>query len=334
MTKQQTQGIIVAVYAASPTLTHWDPAVDAAIYHGLQQTLGVRGLELPWAGSLHPYDDAWLVEALRPTGWEVVYTDIQSTVQRAVDDPHFGIASDDPDGRAAAVAVVHGLVDGSRRLNDLLGCKAVLAIELHTQPRGLGGGSGSADALVRSLEEVLSWRRDGVRVLVEHADTAVAQHPTEKGYLPLTAELEALDRIGAPREQLSLELNWGRIAVERQSTDQIPDVIGQARESGWLTSFFFSGAADRPGPYGGEPWRDLHPPFAASPRSAAFEPTSALTEQRAAAALAAAGPVDILGIKFGHRPQDGPVDEVITLLRDSVGLTRELQADVVGSQAR
>ena len=142
----QGSGIIVGAYASSPTAHRWDPAVESSYLAGLAEVAGIRGLELPWLGSLHPHDEPWLLATLPPR-WQVVLTSVGYTVAAVARDPTHGLASDDAEGRRAAVANVAEMLAGVRRLNDSAGNAVVTAVELQAGPGPHAVSSASAAAL-------------------------------------------------------------------------------------------------------------------------------------------------------------------------------------------
>jgi hypothetical protein len=93
----------------------------------------------------------WRPLALRcPTAWTAVITAIPGTMQHLAGDPHFGLISTDPQGRAAALRY-------AAKINDYAKSPAaqdhrVEAIELHTAPPG----HGSAEGLTASLTGILT----------------------------------------------------------------------------------------------------------------------------------------------------------------------------------
>jgi len=100
------------------------------------------------------------------------------------DQPRFGLASTDEDGRKAALAMMEKVNAAFRRVNDRLGRRAFRAIELQSAPTGgrLGGGASPA-AFTRSLIELGEWQWDGAKLSVEHCDSAQAGVPQQKGVL-------------------------------------------------------------------------------------------------------------------------------------------------------
>ena len=315
-------GIIVGAYAGSPTAHRWDPAVESSYLAGLAEVAGIRGLELPWLGSLHPHDEPWLLATLPPR-WRVVLTSVGYTVAAVARDPRHGLASDDAGGRRAAVANVTQMLAGVRRLNDSAGSSVVTAVELQAGPGPHPSSSASAAALATSLAEIGAWNWEGAAVLLEHCDARVPGQAHAKGFLPLGDEIAAIRSSGVP---VGIALNWGRSAIELRSASRVLEQVREARDADLLGAVMFSGVADRPSVYG-DAWADAHLPFAPEPGSADptgySEPASMLTVALARSALAEAGGLLYSGIKFAWRPAGASVDHRVAMIRQSVALLTE-----------
>lgn len=299
--------VIVGAYAASPAHTTWDPLLEAEYYEQLAAVPGLRGLELPWLGGLHPHDDRWLLKSL-PSAWDLVVTDVGGTVIRLSEDPRYGLGSRDAVGRRAAVDDVARLRDDVDRLNQAVGRRAVIAVELHSAPLASNGDS---ESLAQSLTEICGWDWGGARVLIEHCDTLVEGHIPEKGYLSLPDELSAIELSETP---VGIALNWGRSAIELRDADRVLDHIALAANH--LSALVFSGASSLSSAFGSA-WTDAHLPFATE------ESTSLLNADRAAAALAAAGRLDWVGLKMGWRPVDAPIADRVRMIADGIRLIGE-----------
>ena len=255
----------------------------------------VGGLEEPWTG-----------QPLADRGWPMLVTTIPGTMDAIAANPAFGLASTDESGRRAALDDVAALRGEALRLADARGAQVVRGVELHTAPRATTAFS-DAGALADSLEQIASWQWDGVDLLVEHCDAAIAGQSVAKGFLSLQDELVALR--GLP---VGLVVNWGRSAIELRDTDRVVDHLVAAREAGVLRGLVFSGAADADGDHV-TAWADQHlPVFRTS--GVAGEQLSLLTEERMGAALAAAGSLDYLGLKVGWRAGDAPATDRAALV--------------------
>lgn len=305
--------VIIGAYAASPAHGIWNPDLEAELFGLLDHEPAVRGLELPWTGGLHPHDDEWLLRAL-PRRFDLVLTSIPGTMQRLQTDPGFGLASRSDDGRRAAVTEVLRMRDGVHRLNDAMGRRAVIGVEVHSAPRA---DRASARALSASLAELdvegSEW--DGATVVIEHCDALVPGQPAEKGFLPLAAELDAVE----PFPSSGVCINWGRSAIEVRSAHGVAAQITQAAASGRLRGLMFSGAAALPSGFGAA-WADAHLPMTPEPDFPFGEPASLLTPQHLAEALAAAGTLEWIGLKYGWADASAPLAPRAAMLTSAARL--------------
>ncbi|MGV8851639.1 MAG: DUF4862 family protein [Rhodoglobus sp.] len=305
-----SRGIIVGAYAASPTHSRWNPPLEAEFLTALSSIPGVAGIELPWINGIHPHDNEWLLSNF-PSNLDVMITDIGGTVTRLAADSHFGLASSDRHGRAAALDQVKRVRDDAERLNNALGRAGVVAIELHSAPLATGGHSA---ALAESLAEISLWDWAGAALLVEHCDALVDGQKPEKGYLTLQDEIAA---IAASEAEIGISLNWGRSAIELRSAERVIEHITLAASSGLLRSMIFSGASDHKGAFGG-PWEDSHLPLVASREFPYGDEHSLLTLDRVRQSLEIADALDWVGVKFGWKRTDLPVESRVHMLRDAV----------------
>src|SRR5687767_911725 len=94
--------MIVGAYAISPAATTWNEAGETALYDGLKTMQNVRGLEVPFTGTLHRHDEKWLFAHI-DRSWDFVVTLIPGTMGTLQQNPKFGLASTDAGGRKAAI---------------------------------------------------------------------------------------------------------------------------------------------------------------------------------------------------------------------------------------
>jgi hypothetical protein len=276
--------VIIAGYTAAPA----DPADRLTYYEKLRGLPGADGLEFGWT----PATGADLGGALDllPPDWSVTLNDITATFQASVSDPRSGLASPDAAGRTAAVAMAADLAAFVRTVNDRLGRRAVLAVEVHSAP-GFAHRVLQPDpaAFTRSLAELASMNWDGAEVLVEHCDAFVPGQPPAKGFLDLDAEIAALASVD--HSTLRLSLNWGRSVIEFRGYERVAEHIDAALASGLLRAVTFSGAASTPTHYGAA-WADSHLPFADTDDHGYADPASLMTRDRVGEALARLGAWD------------------------------------------
>lgn len=301
--------IIVGAYAAVPE----DAAGQERLLDDLA-TAHVDGLEIPWQGP--GGGPAWDLP-LRAE-WRSVVTGVQRADAASRRDPAFGLASNDADGRQAALREVQEMREGILRRHDELGFAAVRAVELQTPPRG---GHGTSAALRSSLVEIRNWEWDGADLIIEHCDAATPHHPAEKGFLTLEEELRTLQET----PDVGVALNWGRSAIELRSADAVLEHIALAVASGRLRGVVLSGVADAESRYG-PAWADAHLPLCADPPIGTRE--SLLTPLRVASVLDAAGPLEWVGIKMTARPPGSEgVLHALSVVRDALGVTDRIGFD-------
>lgn len=176
-------------------------------------------------------------------GWEYVATLIPATMGRLATQPTFGLASPDPDGRRAALDLAR-----TAHRATLDSPVPVRAIEFQSAPTRLADPAAFAD----SLTEIAGWDWGSTRVLVEHQDAWTDAHPVQKGFLPLTAELDAAAAVGA-----GIVINWARSVIEARDPSAGLAQIRAAAARGLLAGVIFSSACDRENDLG-PAWADLH----------------------------------------------------------------------------
>jgi hypothetical protein len=298
---------LYGAYCAAPAGLAKDPAAESGWYELLASEPLIGGLELGVARisgahkTLHPRGVRRLSELL-DSGWQSVITDIPSTDASTRADGHYGLASADGDGRARAIADVRALFAQLGELQQLLSAQAVVAVQLHSAPCTLGGGS-SRDRFADSLAEIAGWNWGATRLCVEHVDAAHPDRSPEKGYLRLEDEIAAV-AVSSERSGRDIlqSVNWGRSAIEARSAAGPIEHLAALRKSGTLGGLIFSGAtgASVPGAYS---WQDAHLATSESERASLLTPSAladALGETRNAS-------LDFLGVKM--RAPDGSTAE-------------------------
>lgn len=306
----------LGAYAASPCGSHWDQAAETAYWQGLRRLPHLRGLEYPFAGKLHPHDEAWALANLDPA-WDMVLTLLPGTMDRLEKDPRFGLASEDEEGRRAALDFTKLAAATVARLNQAAGRRRVVAVELHSSPRrGVPRINSSAVALARSLSEIASWDWQDAALTLEHCDAFRPDLPPIKGFLTFEEEIEALRLSDAP---IGLCVNWGRSALEARDAARPLAQIMRAREEGLLTGIMFSGCSGADTPWGA--WQDSHMPQAPAPGLEFSAPGSLMTAQAIAAALSAASDAPLfIGGKITARPADAGIEQRLGFNRDLLTL--------------
>ncbi len=222
---------IVGAYVASISLREWDERDETLFYHHLKKRPDIGGLEHPFYGTLHRYDDDWFLKNVRPD-WDFVFTCLPGTVERIKNNPQFGLASQNEKGREAALAFILEAHRAVKKLNHYLKRKSVTAVAVHSAP----AKEGSKEAFAKSLREIDSWDWDGAKILMEHCDAYRGDGQYAKGFLPLEDEMGAMKQT-----KIGAMLNWGRSVVEGRNTTHILEQIDQLKRENLLKGFIFSG---------------------------------------------------------------------------------------------
>ena len=299
---------LVGAYAAAPSQLGWDPAAEATFLDAVLALDGVSGLEVPFTGALHKYDEEWFLQRLPPAA-DVVLTLLPGTMARLKAAPSFGIASTDDAGRRAAVDFAGEALRAIGRLNQATGRESVTAVQVHTAPVHKPGLSSPA-ALAESLAEIASWNWGGVQLVIEHCDAAVPGQPEAKGFLGLEAEAETVTAINERGGmKVAMAVNWGRTVIEQRRPEAAEEQISFLRSAGLLGGLTFSGCSDVDTRFG-PAWADVHvPPAPLEPGRKdedALEPASLLTPERIRASLTAAGAgTGFRALKFAAPPAAG-----------------------------
>jgi hypothetical protein len=319
---------IVGAYATSPAATSWDAAAETAYFDGLKRIPSLRGLEVPFNGKLHAFDEAWLLAHVDPA-WDFVVTCIPGTMQTLQKDAEFGLASATERGRRAALDFAEAARQSVIRLNRHLGRKAVIAVELHSAPSlGKSGIASSTAQFARSLAEIAGWDWQGARLAIEHCDAFQPGRQAIKGFLELDAEIDAVKEANAKGgSPVGFAVNWGRSVLETRAAGRAIDHIARLREAGLLSGLIFSGCGGADGPYG--VWQDTHMPHAPAPGIEFAAEGSALTEAEIGKSLRAAkvDSLAFLGVKLGARPASLSIEARVGLSRDLLKLIdRQLTA--------
>ncbi len=306
----------IGAYAASPTHTVWDEKQEREYLEGIQNLKHaelVEGLEIPFFGSLHK-SDAASYRTMLSSKWNHLLTLIPGVMGRLNANPHEGLASEDMQGRKDAIAFVHKALQTIDELHQWMGRSCVRGILIHSAPRVVSGISSSAQALAESLAEITSWNWGETQIMIEHCDQASREHVAEKGFLPLEAEIEAIQK-----RSVKILINWGRSAVEARNADLPAQQIKKLATQKILGGIMFSGTAENDELYGH--WADSHAPFN----------RTLMTATRVVECLknAAAKP-DFLGFKIQALPKTLSVRERIDFVEKSLGFLHEC---VLGSRS-
>lgn len=291
MTDQLGDLAPVTVAGAYPAAAALDPSChgdEERFWRTILEDENVDGLEIPFADGLHR-DERWFLDLL-PEGSRHVVTAVPITAMRVRDDPRFGLASTDAEGRAAAVGVAEEVRAAVRRIFD--SGASVLAVEIQSAPNRVAEpGAGSAEALAASLADLADRDWCGAALVIEHCDAPTAGHSAQKGFLTLDDELKV---VAHATSSSGVVINWARSVIEgRDPQTAVRHVVAAAER---LRGVMFSGVAD-----GGKgDWLDAHLPPADG------DPTSLLTAERMLGTLRAVGttPPSFIGAKVAARTSD------------------------------
>ena len=258
--------IIVSAHATMPR----ERGDQESFYAGLAERDLATALEIPYADSIHE-DPAWFATQVRGRFRHGVVTALPGTVRRLADDPAFGLASTDDQGRRAAVEWITEVRQAVEDLNQLTGEETVSFVHVHSAP----GMRASADAFQRSLADLEADDRFRAEVVIEHCDAYSPIFPGDKRFLSLITELAVADDCG-------FAISWGSSALEWQNPDRPRQHVEILAEAGRLRGLVFSGVAAIDTRWG-RAWTDLQLPLSID------EPASLMTPQRVTDCVSIAG---------------------------------------------
>ncbi|MBR9912748.1 MAG: DUF4862 family protein [Gammaproteobacteria bacterium] len=315
---------ILGAYSTAPVTAEWNPELQAQYFAQLKTLPNLQGLEHPFAGSLHPYDEQWFLHNIDPQ-WDFVFTCIPGVMDHIGRDPEFGLAADDERGRQAALEFCEQARQAVLQLNRHVGRQAVKFVQLHSSPNRAKASSSSARALQASLETLHSRDWDGAGLLIEHCDTYIEGQAPAKGFLTIEEEIAALTAANASTGgSMGICVNWGRSALETRNTQGPLDHIAKARSADLLRGLMFSGASPADSPYG--VWKDSHMPPAQAFGIKHFASDSLLTADEMRKCLHASDykNLDYLGVKIAVRPAESGVAERVAFSRDALAILDQL----------
>ena len=168
--------IIVGAHATMP----FERGDQESFYAGLAERDLATALEIPYTDSIHE-DPAWFASQVRGRFRHGVVTALPGTVRRLADDPAFGLASTDDQGRRAAVEWITEVRRAAEELNQRTGEETVSFVHVHSAP----GMRASADAFQRSLADLEADDRFRAEMVIEHCDAYSPIFPGDKRFLSL-----------------------------------------------------------------------------------------------------------------------------------------------------
>ncbi len=249
--------LIAAAYSISPTSQKWDGKVESEYYKLLKSIPELKGIEHPFFGELHQFDDNWFLNNIDPN-WKVIFTGMPGVMNNLSKNSQFGIASDDPDGRKSAVDFYFKASRAIKKMQEHFGKQLVPSIQIHTSPARKAANSSTA-SLIESLTEMQAWDWSGTELVIEHCDAYKEDGSSIKGFLTLQEEIDAVIAVNAKSDnKIGFCVNWGRSAIETRSTQGPIQHISTLRELNLLRGLMFSGVAAEDATYGN--WQDSHIP--------------------------------------------------------------------------
>lgn len=263
--------LLVSAYATEPRRIQLEGRREAQWFERLSALPGAGGIEdyygaaIPggrpgYFGADAPSGRARLAQLL-PAAWYVTITMLPWTLLQQRSHKGYGLASDDTEGRTLAIADMRRVLEEIDEINQLLGRAAVRAIQVPSAPRPTPGTTASSAALETSLRELAEWDWHSTEILVEHCDCMRPSGPVSKGFLGLDVEIEAVRRVAAESPgRFGQSLNWGRSAIEGQSTSTPVAHIQKLVAAGTYRGMVFSGTSAQGGQLG-PAWADYHNPL-------------------------------------------------------------------------
>ena len=317
---------IVGAYATAPSLGNKDRALETDFYNQLIQSIPeIRGLEVPfWGDEIHWFGSDFLLNIIKPE-WDNVLSCIPGTMGALEKKPHFGLASDDKQGRIEAVAMQKRANLMLHRMNERYGRKSIIAVQMVTGPSvPVDGVSSSKESFLRSMEEILSWDWGGAKLVIEHADASIPNQPFDKGFFTLNDEIELLENLSNDYN-LGVTINWARSAIEGRRYEKPIEHLKLASQHEMLSGLIFSGVSNNDERYG--QWKDTHMPFAQSFDVKHYEENSLLTQDNVSNTLKEVDldKLDYLGIKLLTIPVDtSSIEKRVGVNRDAITILNNI----------
>ena len=319
---------IIGAYATAPSLCHNDEALENDFYVKLKRDIPeIRGLEVPyWGKGIHQFGSEYLLNIIDPH-WDNVLSCIPGTMGELVKNPKFGLASDDKDGRLAAIFMQKRVNKILHTMNDKYSRKSIISVQMVSAPSfPVEGVSSSIDSLKSSMDEILSWDWGGARLVIEHCDASIPNQSFDKGFFRLEEEIDMLLSLQS-EHKLGVTINWARSAIEGRSPDKPIEHLKLASQHNLLSGLIFSGVSENDDRYG--QWNDTHMPFAQSYDVEHYEENSLLNQQNMTKALNEVDldKLDYLGIKILSMPMDSSsLERRVGLNRDAISILNNIMS--------
>lgn len=311
---------MIGAYATAPSTQLWDKELETIYYQELKSQYKIIGLEHPFVGRLHPFDDEWFLKNI-DCNWQFIFTSIPGVMGQLARDPHFGIASTNEAGRQSALAFYQKAQQAIVKLNSYLKKEAVSHVKIHTAPKITTHTQSSIQALITSLETMQSWNWYGAKLVIEHCDAYIPGQEAEKGFMRLEDEIKAVKQVNSKlNSDIGISINWGRSAIEARNTNGPLQHIKQAYLNGVLKGIIFSGTSDVDGPYG--QWKDTHMPPAQALFLPCYAENSLLTMEQMKKSIQQCDyqQLDYIGAKISLSPNEASVAQRIAYIKSITAL--------------
>jgi hypothetical protein len=304
------QGVIVGAYPSAPSFHQKGEAQEIEFFKTLAANEKIRGLEQPFHQTLHPYGTEFLLKNT-PAEWQIAVTAISETMRIRKDNPAFGLASTDEEGRQACLAYYRSMFEAISDINAQYSHQKVIALQIHGAPDKRNASVEEATAaFYQSMTTITSWDWS-CPLIIEHCDSMTGISP-RKAFLPLAQEIDV-----AKEFDMTICLNWARSVLETKTADNALHHAKVASNAGVLGAVMFSGTAPS-GPYG--EWDDLHAPFAPFDGCQIQCPESLMTQAHAADIFAAIQPEKLLylGTKLLEADPSASIEHRASIINDGV----------------
>lgn len=325
---------IIGAYATAPSIAIDSRAEESEYYSQLTSLIpNIAGFEIPfWGDDIHCYGAEFLFKYMKPE-WDNVLTCIPGSVTNLVDNIHFGIASDDEEGRNLALDMHERANKTVRLINEYFGRNVISVVQLATAPScPVEGVSSSINSLDKSLNEILSWDWMGAKIVIEHCDSANDKGDYVKGFMRLEDEIGVIEAL-SNKYNVGMTVNWGRSVIEGKNPVTADNHIRAVKSRNILSGLMFSGTSIHDANYGG--WQDNHMPFAQSYNSIYYEEKSLLTKNNIMSAISEAdvNSIDYVGIKLLSSPVElSNVERRVGINRDACIVLDRIIAEQISSE--
>lgn len=299
----------IGAYPSAPSFYYLDEEDESKFFSLLAEREEIGGLEQPCLKEMHPLGNDFLFNHI-PSDWKIVCTAVMYTMGQRADNPGFGLASTEEEGRKACVRFHQHILEQMNICRAKYGNERFSHLEIQSAPlKNSKDVDASAEAFLTSLKEILSWDWP-CKIVIEHCDDMKSKR-LSKGFLPLINEIEA-----CRNHDLGICINWARCVLEADDVYEPLKAIAMCKEAGILKGLMFSGTATGGG-WGNH--NDNHVPFAPFRGSRLQVEESLMTVERAHDCMQLAGNnPEFIGAKLMEYDRNAEFDHRINILLDGV----------------